>query len=122
ALGGFRRPPFRAPDVGSEPIPREPACAAARQRQTVLCYTGRSRVSGATIARVVGAYERGDREVTGALQAMRDVAHAMAEALRASDLARVAQLVSANWRQQQSLDAEMRTSEMARLEQALAQA
>src|SRR3989442_1145239 len=100
----------------------EPAFAAALERQTVLCYTGRSRVSGATIARVMGAYERGDREVTGALRAMRDVADAMAESLRASDLARVAELVTANWRQQQALDAEMRTSEMARLEQGLAQA
>ena len=96
--------------------------AAALERQTVLCYTGRSRVSGATIARVMGAYQRGDGEVTGALRAMRDLADAMAEALRASDLARVAQLLSANWRRQQALDAEMQTSEMARLEQALAQA
>jgi len=122
ALGGFQRLTFRDPDVGIEPITLEPAFAAALERQTVLCYTGRSRVSGATIARVMGAYERGDREVTGALRAMRDLADAMAEALRASDLARVAELVSANWRQQQALDAEMRTSEMARLEQGLAQA
>src|SRR5438128_10765028 len=122
ALGGFQRLSFRDPDVGIEPITLEPAFAAALERQTVLCYTGRSRVSGATIARVMGAYERGDREVTGALRAMRDVADAMAEALRTSDLARVAELVTANWRQQQSLDAEMRTSEMARLEQGLAQA
>jgi D-glycero-alpha-D-manno-heptose-7-phosphate kinase len=122
ALGGFHRLTFRDPDVGIEPITLDPAFAAALERQTVLCYTGRSRVSGATIARVMAAYERGDPEVTGALRAMRDVADAMAEALRASDLARVAQLVSANWRQQQALDAEMRTSEMARLEGALAPA
>jgi len=122
ALGGFQRLTFRDPDVGIEPITLEPAFAAALERQTVLCYTGRSRVSGATIARVMGAYQRGDGEVTGALRAMRDLADAMAEALRASDLARVAQLLSANWRRQQALDAEMQTSEMARLEQALAQA
>src|SRR5207248_2740826 len=122
ALGGFQRLTFRDPDVGVEPITLEPAFAAALERQTVLCYTGRSRLSGATIARVMGAYQRGDGEVTGALRAMRDLADAMAEALRASDLARVAQLLSANWRRQRALDAEMQTSEMARLEQALAQA
>src|SRR5213079_1654719 len=65
ALGGFQRRTFRDPDVGIEPITLEPAFAAALERQTVLCYTGRSRISGATIARVMGAYERGDREVTG---------------------------------------------------------
>src|SRR5439155_1035676 len=83
ALGGFQRLTFRDPDVGIEPITLEPAFAAALERQTVLCYTGRSRVSGATIARVMGAYERGDREVTGALRAMRDVADAMAEGRQA---------------------------------------
>src|SRR5207247_2109203 len=90
ALGGFHRLSFRDPDVGVEPITLDPAFATALERQTVLCYTGRSRVSSETIARVMGAYERGDRAVTGALRALRDVAAAMAEALRAADLARVA--------------------------------
>ena len=88
----------------------------------MLCYTGRSRVSGATIARVMAAYARDDRQVTGALRAMRDVADAMAEALRAADLARVAKGLGENWRLQQALDPEMRTPEMARLERALADA
>ena len=90
--------------------------AATLERQTVLCYTGTSRVSGTTIARVMAAYERGDPRVTGALRALKDVAAAMAEALRAADLARVAALLSDNWRHQQALDAEMCTPEMARLE------
>ena len=46
----------------------------------------------------------------------------MAEALRAADLARVGALLAANWEQQQRLDPEMRTDEMARLERALADA
>jgi D-glycero-alpha-D-manno-heptose-7-phosphate kinase len=122
ALGGFHRLSFRDPDVGIEPITLDAACAAALERQTVLCYTGRSRVSGATIARVMSAYERGDRPVTGALRAMKDVADAMAEALRAADLARVAGLLAQNWTHQQALDPDMRTREMARLERALADA
>src|SRR5213075_2871515 len=107
ALGGFQRLTFRDPDVGIEPITLEPAFAAALERQTVLCYTGRSRVSGATIARVMAAYERGDRQVTGALRAMRDLAEAMAQALRASDVGRMAMLLRENWRHQQLLDSEM---------------
>jgi D-glycero-alpha-D-manno-heptose-7-phosphate kinase len=122
ALGGFHRLSFRDPDVGIEPITLDPACAAALERQTVLCYTGRSRVSGATIARVMAAYERGDGPVTGALRALKDVADAMAEALRAGDLARVAGLLSQNWKHQQALDPEMRTPEMARLERGLGDA
>ena len=118
ALGGFNRLTFRDPDVGIEPITLDPAFAAALARQTILCYTGRSRVSGATIARVMTAYEQGVGSVTGALRAMRELALGMAEALRAADLARVAALVADNWRHQQALDREMCTPEMAELERA----
>src|SRR2546426_1166107 len=122
ALGGFHRLSFRDPDVGVEPITLDAAFAAALARQTVLCYTGRSRVSGETIARVMGAYERGDARVTAALRALKDVAAGMVEALRAADLGRVGTLLSENWRHQQALDPGMRTDEMARLEQAVAAA
>jgi D-glycero-alpha-D-manno-heptose-7-phosphate kinase len=115
ALGGVHRLSFRDPDVGVEPITLDPAFAATLEHQTLLCYTGRSRVSGATIARVMAAYERGDRRVTGALRALKDVAAAMAEALRAADLARAATLLSENWEHQQALDPEMCAPEMTRL-------
>src|SRR5574341_347387 len=119
ALGGFHRLSFRDPDVGVEPLTLDPAFAAALERQTVLCYTGRSRVSGETIARVQAAYERGDAHVTAALRALRDTAEAMTAALRAADLGRVGALLAENWRHQQALDAGMRTPEMARLEGAM---
>ncbi|HYT69967.1 MAG TPA: hypothetical protein VEK78_01215 [Gemmatimonadales bacterium] len=122
ALGGFHRLSFRDPDVGVEPITLDAAFAAALERQTVLCYTGRSRVSGTMIARVMAAYERGDRAVMAALRALRDVAEGMVEALRAADLARVAALLSENWKHQQALDPEMCTPDMARLGRALAAA
>jgi D-glycero-alpha-D-manno-heptose-7-phosphate kinase len=93
--------------------------AAALERRTVLCYTGTSRVSGATIARVMTAYERGDPGVTGALRALKDLAGEMAEALRAGDVGRVATLLSDNWQHQQKLDPGMCTPEMARLESVL---
>lgn len=120
AFGGFHRLSFRDPDVGVEPISLDAAFAAALERQSVLCYTGRSHDSGATIARVTAAFERGDRAVTGALRALKDAAEAMAEALRAADLGRVGALLAENWTHQQALDPAMRTPEMARLERGLA--
>jgi D-glycero-alpha-D-manno-heptose-7-phosphate kinase len=120
ALGGFHRFSFRDPDVGVEPLTIDPAFAAALQRQMLLCYTNKSRVSGDTIARVMNAYERGDRAVLGALRAMKDVAEAMVEALRRADMARVGALLSENWKYQQALDTGMRTREMAQLESAAA--
>ena len=122
ALGGVHRLTFRDPDVGIEPVTLDAAFAADLERRIVLCYTGQSRVSGETIARVMAAYERGDRGVTGALRAMKDLAERMAEALRAADAARVGALLSENWERQQALDPSMRTDEMARLEAAMQEA
>jgi D-glycero-alpha-D-manno-heptose-7-phosphate kinase len=122
ALGGFHRLSFRDPDVGIEPLTLDPAFAAALERQTLICYTNKSRVSGDTISRVMSAYERGDSKVTGALRALKETGNAMAEALRAADLARVGALLSENWKHQQALDAGMRTREMEQLEDAAAQA
>ena len=119
ALGGWHRLTFRDPDVGVEPITLDPAFAATLERQIVLCYTNKSRVSGDTIGRVMGAYERGDRAVVGALHGLKDVAEAMTQALRSADLSRVGALLAANWAHQQALDAGMQTAEMARLEDAM---
>lgn len=122
ALGGFHRLSFRDPDVGIEPLTLDPAFRAALERQTVICYTNKSRVSGDTIARVMSAYERGDPRVTGALRGLKDTANAMAEALRAADLARVGALLTENWKHQQALDPGMRTAVMAGLEEAAGRA
>ena len=122
ALGGFHRLSFRDPDVGVEPLTLDPAFATALERQTLLCHTNTSRISGDTIARVMDAYERGERGVTGALRALKDVGAAMVEALRDADLARVGALLSENWKHQRALDPGMRTPEMARLEEAVAAA
>jgi len=120
ALGGFHQFTFRDPDVGVEPLTLDAAFSAALERHTLLCYTGVSRVSGRTIARVMTSYEAGDPAVIAALRGLKDVAARMTEALRAADLARVGALLSENWCHQQALDPGMRTPAMARLEDALA--
>ena len=120
--GGFLRLEFHDPDAMVEPLALDAEVADALGRRMLLCYTGASRFSGATIGRVMAAYERGDPTVAGALDGIREVAEAMPSALLAGDLARVGALLSANWRLQQALDPGMRTPEMARLERAMADA
>jgi D-glycero-alpha-D-manno-heptose-7-phosphate kinase len=122
AYGGFLRLTFRDPDAMVEPLTLDAETADALARRMLLCYTGASRFSGATIGRVMAAYERGDRVVAGALDGIRGVAEAMPGALLAGDLARVGTLLSANWRLQQTLDPGMCTPEMARLERAMVEA
>src|SRR3989475_11644516 len=53
ALRGFHRLSFRDPDVGVEPVTLDPGFAAALERQTLLCYTNKSRVAGETISREI---------------------------------------------------------------------
>jgi D-glycero-alpha-D-manno-heptose-7-phosphate kinase len=119
ALGGFNRMSFKAEVVGIEPLLLDAAFLAELQRRTVICYTGRSRISGDMIARVMGAYARGEAGVTGSLRELADLASAMSEALGTGDLARVGRLLSANWAAQQRLDPQMATPEMAVLERAV---
>jgi D-glycero-alpha-D-manno-heptose-7-phosphate kinase len=119
ALGGFNLMRFQDPDVAVERLTLDAAFAAELARRTVLCYTGASRLSGETIARVMGAYQRGDPAVVGALRGMCEIAERMGAALRAADLAGVGTLLSENWRLQQALDTRMSTPAMAKLEAAL---
>lgn len=122
ALGGVLRLGFRDPEVTVEQIELDPALLAELERRIVLCYTGASRFSGATIGRVMRAYERGEPGIAGALHGLREVAEHLGEALRAGDLARLGALLTENWRHQQALDPGMCTPEMARLDQAMRQA
>jgi D-glycero-alpha-D-manno-heptose-7-phosphate kinase len=122
AFGGVLRLGFRDPDATVDPIVTEPAFLAELERRIVLCYTGASRFSGATIERVMRAYERGDAGVSRSLDGLRAVADTAADALRAGDFARLGNALTENWRHQQALDAGMRTPEMGRLEQAMREA
>jgi galactokinase/mevalonate kinase-like predicted kinase len=56
--------------------------------------------------------------IRSALEAMVGIAHDMAEALPAGDLARIGGLMSRNWIHQQALDPAMATPAMTALEQA----
>jgi D-glycero-alpha-D-manno-heptose-7-phosphate kinase len=119
ALGGFQQLRFRDPEVIAEPLSLDPAVREGLANALLLCYTGRSRLSGNTIARVIAAYERGEPAVTRALFGIRESAQLMGAALRAGDLARIGALLDDNWRHQQALDPVMRTPEMAALERAI---
>jgi D-glycero-alpha-D-manno-heptose-7-phosphate kinase len=120
--GGFLRMEFRDPDAEVRRLKLDPEFGADLARRMMLCYTSASHFSGATIERVMHAYEQGDGQVSAALRALRDVAEAMADALGAADSVRVGRLLTENWKHQQALDPHMCTAEMARLERAVGDA
>jgi D-glycero-alpha-D-manno-heptose-7-phosphate kinase len=119
AFGGLLRLEFHDPAVEIDRLELDVDTLAELERRLILCYTGASRFSGATIGRVMSAYQRGEPGIAGALDGLRHAADRMTEALRAGDLARVGGLLSENWTHQQALDPAMRTDAMARLERAM---
>ena len=116
ALGGFHRLEFSADRVRFEPLSIPTDFASWLERHLVVCYTGQSRVSGDTIARVMGRYRNGDSVVTAALEGLAETADGMGQALAAGDPAEVGRLLTTNWRHQQALDAGIRTARMQELE------
>lgn len=119
AFGGFHRFAFGAHAVEVTPLALDPEFADELARHMIVCYTGQTRVSGNTIARVMQAYARHDHHVVDALRSLVGIADRMAEALLAADLTQVGTLLSANWREQLRLDRAMCTPDMAALEEAL---
>jgi D-glycero-alpha-D-manno-heptose-7-phosphate kinase len=122
ALGGFHRFGFSANGVSIDPLPLPSGFADELARRIIVCYTGVSRVSSRAIERVVGAYQRRDAGVTGALREMVRVAELVADAMRRGDIDRIGPLLAENWLLQQRLDPGMRTAEMAALEASLVRA
>lgn len=122
ALGGFHRLVFDHGVTSATRLTPDSAFLTELAAHMVVCYTGRSRFSANTITRVMQAYSSKDVIVVSALAAMADLAEEMAEAVAGADLARVAALIGANWREQQRLDAGMRTDDMLRLEVAMSAA
>ena len=119
ALGGFSRLEFDHGVVRAGRLAVDPAFAAELERRIVICYTGQSRVSSNTIARVMTAYVGRDPRVVGALDRIGGVAERMAGALEAADLALVGSLLSENWAAQQQLDDGIRTDLMTALERTM---
>ncbi|HJR16325.1 MAG TPA: hypothetical protein VJ808_05680 [Gemmatimonadales bacterium] len=116
--GGFLRLDFRDPDAEVRRLDLDPHFADELGRRTVLCYTSASHFSGATIDRVMLAYENREPRVVRALYGLRAVAESMDAALASADVALIGRLLSDNWAHQQALDPGMRTENMARLERA----
>ncbi len=104
AIAGFQRLQFDRSGTASECINLDGDFARWLGDHIVLCHTGASRVSSATIARVMRGYEQRSPTIVGALHELARLGDAMADALTAGDPAEVARLLLANWHQQQLLD------------------
>lgn len=71
--------------------------------RSVIIFTGQSRISGDTIAGVIGAYLERDRRVCAALKRVRELAEEMSGVLRQGDVDYLAALVDEHWASQRVL-------------------
>jgi D-glycero-alpha-D-manno-heptose-7-phosphate kinase len=93
-------------------IPIEEDVATRLESRMLILYTGRARVSGATIQAVMDAYREGSERVTAALQRMQELARQMAIALQEGRIAELGALVGEQWIHQRSLHTSISTPEI----------
>jgi D-glycero-alpha-D-manno-heptose-7-phosphate kinase len=103
AYGGALALSFTASGSDVEQIPLDADTIAAIERRLVIAFTGRSRISSATITAVLDGYRARDTRVVGALARTKALAQQMATALRAGSLDDLGALVAEQWVQQKAL-------------------
>jgi len=112
ALGGICFMEFSDPDVGASHLDLPASVIAELEKHLVLCYTGKSRISGNIIERVMGAYRRGVSATVAALHRLKAIAHEMKAALMMGDVDSFAALLQQNWENQKRLDPAVTNAEI----------
>jgi D-glycero-alpha-D-manno-heptose-7-phosphate kinase len=122
ALGGFNLMTFGENGVGVERLDVPEVVVRDLEARSVLCYTGRPRLSGSIHENVWGAFRRGEPATVSALYALREAALAMKPSLLAGDLDAFARLIGQNWACQKALDPSVTNAQMDALFEAATQA
>ncbi len=122
AFGGLNYMRFTDSQVEVAPLKCSDDFLRELEKHLVLVYTGKSRLSGDIIDRVMGAYQRGDEKVTQALDNLRQAAEEMRKAIEDEDFFRVGEVMDFNWENQKRLYDEMTTLKIEALVQAMREA
>lgn len=109
AIGGINFMEFKDPLVTVDSIQVPGDFLLELEKHLLLVYTGKSRLSGDLISRVMGAYTAKKAGVDEALNNIRQAAFDMRDALLAQDLQRVGDVLDFNWTNQKRLYEEMTT-------------
>ncbi len=103
-LGGFTFLQFNGSSVSNSVLRLSPDTIRELEKRLILCYTGKSRLSGNIIKRVMGSYRKKEKKVTSALYRIRDIAVEMKSALMMGNLNTFPRLMDENWSCQKQLD------------------
>src|SRR5579872_3530675 len=104
ALGGFNYLTFDE-KVTTERLDVSREMVEALESRLVLCYTGKSRLSGNIHENVWGAFRRGVPETVNALYYLRNCAIRMKTVLEEGNVEEFGELIGQSWKHQKALDA-----------------
>jgi len=104
AIGGINYMEFMDSAVNVSQLRLPDAVVNELEKHLVMCYTGKSRLSGDLISTVMSAYRSGVVGTTRALYRLREIAGEMKSALLRGDLQSFGELLSENWECQKALD------------------
>lgn len=104
-FGGFNFIEFRGDDVIVNPLRIEPSLFDELEYRLLLCYTGKTRLSAHILDRQIDAYVKKKDEVVQALDAMKDLAIEMKNALLLGRLDAFGELLHVAWGHKKKLDA-----------------
>lgn len=103
ALGGINFMEFMGEEVKVSKLQLSADILYELEKNLVLCYTGRSRLSSDIHQKVREAYQNRDPKTRQALKNLRSVAFDMKNALLSKDLKTFGQLLNENWENQKDL-------------------
>ncbi len=115
ALGSFRFLEFFEDNVKQSLLHLNPETELELEKNLVLCYTGKSRLSGDVHKNVADNFVGGVKRTRDAIQGLKRVAVDMKDALLAGALDDFARLMDENWRLQKELHPSVTNQEIDRL-------
>jgi len=112
ALGGINFMEFMGEEVKVSRLQLSKSTICELEKNLVLCYTGKSRLSGNIHHKVKDAYEKKDSETRQALKNLRSIAQEMKSALLCGDLRAFGELLNENWENQKALHPSVTNSQI----------
>lgn len=114
AVGGFNYMTF-GDEVRVERLDISPAMVQEVESRLVLCYTGKSRLSGNIHENVWGAFRRGVPETVNALYYLRNAAIRMRTVILEGNVEEFGELIGQSWKHQRALDPSVSNEQIERL-------
>ncbi len=112
ALGGINFMEFSGEEVKTSMLQLSRDAIYELEKNLVLCYTGKSRLSSNIHQNVMDAYLRKDRDTLEALKNLKQIAVAVKDALLKNDLFSFGRLLTDNWENQKRLHATITNSQI----------